>query len=43
MLFDAHWHAFRVFGGVPGRGIYDSKADQGLIRGINTPPNEDRR
>ena len=24
MLFDAHWHAFRVFGGVPGRGIYDS-------------------
>ena len=26
MLFDAHWHAFRVFGGVPGRGIYDSEA-----------------
>ena len=24
MLFDAHWHAARVFGGVPGRGIYDS-------------------
>ena len=24
MLFDAHWHAFRVFGGVPGRGIYDN-------------------
>ena len=24
MLFDAHWHAFRVFGGVPRRGIYDS-------------------
>ena len=24
MLFEAHWHAFRVFGGVPGRGIYDS-------------------
>ena len=23
MLFDAHWHAFRVFGGVPARGIYD--------------------
>lgn len=22
MLFDAHWHAFRVFGGIPGRGIY---------------------
>ena len=26
MLFDAHWHAFRVFGGVPERGIYDSEA-----------------
>ena len=26
MLFDAHWHAFRVFGGVPSRGIYDSKS-----------------
>jgi len=26
MLFDAHWHGFRVFGGVPGRGIYDSEA-----------------
>ena len=24
MLFDAHWHSFRVFGGVPGRGIYDN-------------------
>ncbi len=24
MLFDAHWHAFRVLGGVPGRGIYDT-------------------
>ncbi len=24
MLFDAHWHAFHVFGGVPGRGIYDN-------------------
>jgi len=24
MLFDAHRHAFRVFGGVPGRGIYDN-------------------
>ena len=23
-MFDAHWHAFRVFGGVPGRGIYDN-------------------
>jgi len=26
MLFDAHWHGFRVLGGVPGRGIYDSEA-----------------
>jgi hypothetical protein len=25
MLFDAHWHGFRVFGGVPARGIYDSE------------------
>src|SRR5690606_21338448 len=24
MLFDAHNHAFRVFGGVPRRGIYDN-------------------
>ena len=24
MLFDAHNHAFRVFGGIPGRGIYDN-------------------
>ncbi len=24
MLFDAHWHGFRVFGGVPGRVIYDN-------------------
>jgi hypothetical protein len=24
MLFDAHWHGFRVFGGVPDRGIYDN-------------------
>ncbi len=24
MLFDAHWQAFRVFEGVPGRGIYDN-------------------
>ena len=24
MLFDAHWHGFRVFGGVTGRGIYDN-------------------
>jgi hypothetical protein len=24
MLFDAHWHGFRVFEGIPGRGIYDN-------------------
>lgn len=24
MLFDAHWHAFRIFGGIPRRGIYDN-------------------
>jgi transposase len=24
MMFDAHWHVFRVFGGIPGRGIYDN-------------------
>jgi hypothetical protein len=24
MLFDAHWHGFRVFGGIPERGIYDN-------------------
>ena len=24
MLFDAHWRGFRVFGGVPARGIYDN-------------------
>ena len=24
MLFDAHWHGFRVLGGVPERGIYDN-------------------
>lgn len=33
MLFDAHWHAFRVFGGVPGRGIYDSGNCPPLVRG----------
>ena len=33
MLFDAHWHAFRVFGGVPARGIYDSKAGPPSVRG----------
>ena len=24
MLFDAHWHGFRVFEGIPSRGIYDN-------------------
>jgi len=24
MLFDAHWHGFRVFGCIPERGIYDN-------------------
>ena len=24
MLFDANWHAFRIFGGIPKRGIYDN-------------------
>ena len=33
MLFDAHWHAFRVFGGVPGRGIYDSEDWPPWVRG----------
>jgi transposase len=32
MLFDAHWHGFRVFGGVPARGIYDN---------LWTPPGRD--
>jgi len=33
MLFDAHWHGFRVFGGVPERGIYDSGNCPPLVRG----------
>ncbi len=41
MLFDAHNHAFRVFGGVPARGIYDNmktavdKIGRGKARVIN--------
>jgi transposase len=41
MLFDAHWHAFRVFGGVPGRGIYDNmktavdRVGRGKARQVN--------
>jgi transposase len=33
MLFDAHWHAFRVFDGIPSRGIYDSENCPPLVRG----------
>jgi hypothetical protein len=29
MLFDAHWHAFRVFGGVPARGHLRQHAHRG--------------
>ena len=41
MLFDAHNHAFRVFGGVPKRGIYDNmktavdKVLSGKARDVN--------
>lgn len=41
MLFDAHWHAFRVFGGIPSRGIYDNmktavdRVGRGKQRDIN--------
>ncbi len=41
MLFDAHNHAFRVFGGIPGRGIYDNmrtaidKVGRGKDRDVN--------
>lgn len=41
MLFDAHNHAFRVFGGVPRRGIYDNmrtaidKIGRGKERDVN--------
>lgn len=31
MLFDAHWHGFRVFGGVPGRGIYDNMRQRSIV------------
>jgi hypothetical protein len=33
MLFDAHWHGFRVFDGVPSRSIYDSEAWPPSVRG----------
>ncbi|MFL5289061.1 MAG: IS21 family transposase [Rhodopila sp.] len=42
MLFDAHYHAFRVFGGVPRRGIYDNmrtavdRVGVGKKREVNT-------
>lgn len=41
MLFDAHAHAFRVFGGIPERGIYDNmktavdKVGRGKERQVN--------
>ena len=41
MLFDAHAHAFRVFGGVPRRGIYDNmktavdRVGRGKAREVN--------
>lgn len=41
MLFDAHWQSFRVFGGVPARGIYDNmrtavdRVDRGKERQVN--------
>jgi len=28
ILFDAHNYAYRVFGGIPGRGIYDNMRRQ---------------
>ena len=42
MLFDAHNHAFRVFGGVPRRGIFDNmrtavdKVRRGKLRDVNS-------
>jgi hypothetical protein len=42
MLFDAHNHAFRIFGGVPRRGIYDNmrtavdKIKKGKAREVNS-------
>src|SRR3546814_16125316 len=42
MLFDAHNHAFRVLGGVPRRGLYDTmrtavdKVGRGKARTVNT-------
>jgi transposase len=41
MLFDAHYHAFNVFGGIPERGIYDNmktavdKVGRGKQRQVN--------
>ena len=40
-MFDAHWHAFRVLGGVPERGIYDNmktavdRVGRGKAREVN--------
>jgi hypothetical protein len=41
MLFDAHWHGFRVFGGVPARGIYDSAAGKHFVLRTECPTSED--
>ena len=41
MLFDAHYHAFNAFGGIPERGIYDNmktavdKVGRGKQRQVN--------
>ncbi|MFZ7321431.1 IS21 family transposase, partial [Comamonas jiangduensis] len=41
MLFDAHNHAFAVFGGIPRRGIYDNmrtavdRVGRGKLREVN--------
>lgn len=40
MLFDAHNHAFAVFGGVPRRGIYDLRVDSGQQGGPRQSPRD---
>ena len=40
MLFDAHNHAFRVFGGIPRRGIYDNMKTA-VTFVVGDPPNFD--
>jgi hypothetical protein len=41
MLFDAMTQAFRVLGGVPRRGIFDSAADLRAVPWTDRPPSED--